>query len=248
MAYVTIAELREYLGIEETTTFTADAATDNLTLASVPFVNTLQTGTEVLLTTSAADLPAPLAINTVYYVILVADQVIQLATSSANATAGTEIDITDAGTGTHTITRTPAETDLLTEAITDAEATVNAQTNRVFEATTLTKYYRRDSVLEWNTSVLWINDDLLTVTELLNGDADNTEIVAANYWLLDRNDGPPYHAIELLRDSGIFWEFDIDQWVSVTGTWGYSATVPADVKRAEELVLDTLEPGTSPLS
>jgi hypothetical protein len=30
----------------------------------------------------------------------------------------------------------------------------------------------------------------------------------------------------------VYWQFDIDCWVSVTGTWGFSATCPDDVRRA----------------
>jgi len=74
--------------------------------------------------------------------------------------------------------------------------------------------------------------DLLTITELLNGDADNTEILAATYWLLDRNYGPPYRAIQLTTNDGIYWEWDIDEWVSVAGTWGFSTTAPQDIKQA----------------
>ena len=117
MTNATVADLRTYLDIQDTTTFTAAPATDLLTLASVPFMNTLQTGTEVTLTTSAADLPVPLAINTVYYVILIADQTIQLATSSALAAVPTPIVIIDAGTGTHTIWRAPEDSSNLTRAL-----------------------------------------------------------------------------------------------------------------------------------
>jgi hypothetical protein len=92
---------------------------------------------------------------------------------------------------------------LLQEAIDDAAATVNAQTNRVFEAQTTTRFYRRESLLESNRAVLWLNDDLLTVTTLLNADSANTAITTGQYWLLDRNLGPPYHAIELLANSGV---------------------------------------------
>jgi hypothetical protein len=60
------------------------------------------TGTRVRLTTTTT-LPAPLATATDYYVIRMNDLTFELATSYANAIAGTQIDITDAGTGTHTI-------------------------------------------------------------------------------------------------------------------------------------------------
>ena len=33
-------------------------------------------------------------------------------------------------------------------------------------------------------------------------------------------------------DSSYSWEFDTDYWVSVAGTWGYSATPPDDIIHA----------------
>lgn len=85
-------------------TFTADAGTDTCTwtsTASIP--SNVLTGTRVRLTTTGT-LPAGLATATDYYVIRATDTTFKLATSFANARAGTQIDITDAGTGTHTVT------------------------------------------------------------------------------------------------------------------------------------------------
>lgn len=85
--------------------FTADASTDLLT-AAAGSTNTSWTNlfpyTRVRLTTSGS-LPAGLATATDYYVIWVSDTTIKLATSYANAVAGTAIDITTAGSGTHTL-------------------------------------------------------------------------------------------------------------------------------------------------
>jgi hypothetical protein len=53
--------------------------------------------------TTTTTLPAGLALATDYYVIRVSDTTCKLATSYANAIAGTAINITDAGTGTHTM-------------------------------------------------------------------------------------------------------------------------------------------------
>lgn len=85
-------------------TFTADASTDVCTYTSTANVpSNILTGTRVRLTTTTT-LPAGLATATDYYVIRVSDSTFKLATSYANAVAGTAIDITDAGTGTHTVT------------------------------------------------------------------------------------------------------------------------------------------------
>jgi hypothetical protein len=79
-------------------TFTADAGTDVCTHTNI----NLMPYTRVQLTTTTT-LPAGLSLATDYYVIKVTDTTIKLATSYANAVAGTQVNITDAGTGTHTI-------------------------------------------------------------------------------------------------------------------------------------------------
>lgn len=85
-------------------TFTADASTDVITYTSTTSLpSNLLTGTRVRVSSSTT-LPAGLAAATDYYLIKVTDSTAKLATSYANAIAGTAIDITDAGTGTHTMT------------------------------------------------------------------------------------------------------------------------------------------------
>jgi len=76
-------------------TFTANETTDALT-----FVGSIGTGVAVTLTTTA-NLPAGLSTGTTYYAIAGAN--FRLATTIANAKAGTYINFTDGGTGTHTI-------------------------------------------------------------------------------------------------------------------------------------------------
>lgn len=86
-----------------TATFTADASTDIMTYTSTTSLpSNLLTGTRCRCTTTTT-LPAPLATATDYYLIKVTDGTYKLATSYANAIAGTAINITDAGTGTHTL-------------------------------------------------------------------------------------------------------------------------------------------------
>jgi len=82
-------------------TFTANPANDRLTTA-----NRFNPGDRVKLRTSGA-LPAPLVEKTWYYVIFVDINTIELATTYANAIAGTQIDITDAGIGAHWIRYAP---------------------------------------------------------------------------------------------------------------------------------------------
>lgn len=78
---------------QETGSFTADVGTDLLTVSRV-----FQTGEKVWVSSSGT-LPAPLTASTDYWVIRVSDTTIKLATTLANALAGTAIDLTTAGTG-----------------------------------------------------------------------------------------------------------------------------------------------------
>lgn len=82
--------------------FTVTAATDILTVNG----HGLVTGDGPFQVASTTTLPAGLTAATDYWVIEATVNTFKVATSYANALAGTAVDITDAGTGTHTITRT----------------------------------------------------------------------------------------------------------------------------------------------
>lgn len=81
-------------------TFTANATTNVITIPSGVFP---VTGTAVTVSTTTT-LPAGLSAATNYFLIKVTDTTAKLATTIALAKAGTAIDITDTGTGTHTVT------------------------------------------------------------------------------------------------------------------------------------------------
>jgi len=231
MSYIEVADLRRYLGGTWADTFTASAAADTLTLSRVDVRATMTTALAVTVSTTTT-LPAPLAVDTIYYVILGTDQAIQLATTSALAAVPTAIVLTDVGVGTHTIEKHVGDDDLLQKAINASESYIEGTLSRAFEAETLTKYYLVDALDHDNGQMLHVNDDLLTITELLNGDSASTEIASDYYNLLPRNDGPPYYQILLTTNDGYYWEFDTDYWVSVTGTWGYSVTARAEIIEA----------------
>lgn len=78
-------------------------ATDLITVASN--VDKWITGMKVRATTTGA-LPTGLALATDYFVIRISATTIKLATTLALALAGTAIDITAQGSGTHTLTHT----------------------------------------------------------------------------------------------------------------------------------------------
>lgn len=83
-------------------TFTADAATDIMTAAASGFT----TGLKGQASNSGGALPTGLSGSTDYFVIVVTANTFKLATSLANALAGTAINITTNGTGTQTFTPT----------------------------------------------------------------------------------------------------------------------------------------------
>lgn len=90
------------------TTFTANPANDQLTLIASPQYSRegttyTSTGRAVQVIVTGGTLAAPLAIGTTYFVIQVSANIIKLATTYANAIAGTAIDITTTGTGTQEI-------------------------------------------------------------------------------------------------------------------------------------------------
>jgi microcystin-dependent protein len=78
-----------------------DIGTENITITGHKFRHT---GFKVRFTTTGA-LPTGLSAGTDYYVIYVNDNTIKVASTLANAKAGTAINITGQGTGTHTITQ-----------------------------------------------------------------------------------------------------------------------------------------------
>ena len=76
-------------------TVTANASTDKLTLNGHGMVN----GTRVRFSTTASDLPGGLAVDTNYYVINTETNAFKVSTTSG----GSAVNITDTGTGTHTV-------------------------------------------------------------------------------------------------------------------------------------------------
>lgn len=82
--------------------FTADNATETFTAAN----HGLTTGLKTQVSNSGGALPSGLSAATDYFVIAVTANTFRLATSLANALAGTNLLIADDGTGTQTITPT----------------------------------------------------------------------------------------------------------------------------------------------
>lgn len=125
--------------------FTGDSGTDLLTVATV-----YKTGEKVRLTTTGA-LPAPLVINTDYYVIYVGATTIYLADTLAHAYQGTHINLTTNGSATNTIHKYCFTKLCYQQATISAAVTIGTG----------------DATTEWQTFKLpdkWIIGDTLVIT------------------------------------------------------------------------------------
>ena len=94
-----------------TRTFTVVAATDVATSSGNMHATA---GTNYLYTavtlSSTGALPTGLSAGTVYFLIYITDTTFKFATTLTNAESGTAVDVTDTGSGTHTITPVPIGT------------------------------------------------------------------------------------------------------------------------------------------
>lgn len=75
----------------------------NATNDTVDIATDVPTGTRIKFTNAGGALPTGLSAGTTYYAINISATQIKVSSSLANAQAGTQIDITGQGTGTHTI-------------------------------------------------------------------------------------------------------------------------------------------------
>lgn len=119
---------------------------------------------------------------------------------------------------------------LLTGLITRASGIIDEYTARYFEAQTLTRYF--DAVgPHIDARMLFVDQDLLTVTGLVNGDGS---AITSGQYVLRPSNSPPYYGIALKSNAGVSWTYtgDPEEAISVTGTWGYSATPPGNVVQA----------------
>jgi len=115
---------------------------------------------------------------------------------------------------------------------------IDGKTARTFYARAgETRYYDTPDGRE-----LWLDDDLLAVTTLTNG--NGSVVAAADYVLLPNNASPKY-AIKLLAGTSITWERKPtyntpERAITVLGNWGYSATAPDDIRQACLLAADNI--------
>jgi hypothetical protein len=139
-----------------------------------------------------------------------------------------------------------ADDGVIEDLIETASRYIDNQTGRTFYArgTALAPEDRYFSVpRDGNKRWLWLDDDLLQVVEITNG--DGVVVAAADYYLMPRNETPKY-AIVLKHYSGEYWKInddgDYEYVIEVSGIWGYNATGshPADIQTACLMIASSL--------
>lgn len=132
----------------------------------------------------------------------------------------------------------PHDTALLNNLIERVSDMMDAHCKRkLVTATDTTRYFTpgRDTDGYW----LFFDDVCADVTEVLNGDASQTEITSDEYVLRDAN-SPPYYALKIKSSKSKVWEWsdDPEDAISVTGKWAYYGVdalpvgVPDDIRFA----------------
>ena len=118
---------------------------------------------------------------------------------------------------------------LIVNAIANAETAIDNYTRRNFVGTTGTVYYSRFD--EWRVrtgGALYLHTDLIAPVEIQLGNSQN--IPLGSIWLEPRDAGPPYRIVRLR--STYVWQWNTDQDMFISGTWGYSTAAPADIQQA----------------
>jgi hypothetical protein len=125
---------------------------------------------------------------------------------------------------------------LIESLITQVSRLIDKLTGRTFAPSADATYYLPFCEVDGRDLYLGTLDHpLLSVTTLKNG--DGTTIASTEYLLLPRahaNTAPRFNTIRLKEVSDVDWEDndDGDGYIEITGRWGWSLTVPEDVKMA----------------
>ena len=127
-----------------------------------------------------------------------------------------------------TVESTDATDDgVIEQCIEAASRYIDNETGRTFYARSETRYY--DAV---GGRRLKLDDDLLAITTLTNG--DDVAIADTEYNLWPKNNAP-YSEIRLKASSSTLWVMDSDgnseAVISIAGTWGYLAAAPHDIRQ-----------------
>lgn len=214
---------------------TEDFATTavNITTNKITTVNDIATGTEIRFT-STGEVPAPLVSSTIYYSIRSGATAIKVALNAVNAAAETAIDLTDVGSGTHTldINGSGSESDRQ-EVIDRAEQLIEQVAKDYFYSKAFSMYFDGNAN---DKLFLRLVPDILTVTEILiSGVA-----LSASWWTYNTDsvyldpeaatgDELPELLLRLKYKRKIFPRGMGN--IKITGTYGWSSC-PVAIKRA----------------
>ncbi len=98
---------------------------------------------------------------------------------------------------------------------------IDAETNRTFYARTETRKFD----VPIGSRTLKLDDDLLSITTLTNG--DSAVILSSAYIFLPANETPK-HSVKLKASSTVSWELsgdgDAEQAITILGSWGHNAS------------------------
>lgn len=116
-----------------------------------------------------------------------------------------------------------------------ATVMIETFTHRTFIASEQTRYYTPLNVSIFGDLIddytLDLADDFISISNITNG--DGTNIPVNQVQLLNAN-LLPYWAIRIKQSSNYFWSYtnSPEGSVAITGMFGYSASVPADIEAA----------------
>ena len=218
--------------VDATETF---ATTDvDISTEKITVTNNILTGTELRFSSTGA-LPDPIVTGTVYYAIKVDATHIKVATTPVTAAAGTPIDLTDVGSGTHTLDIGSGSSEA------DRQAIIN-QVEQLIESLTHDYFYSKAFVIYRNGNgqdhlLLNLQPHILTVTEILVlGVALETSWYTndANAVYLDPESATggvddPELMLRMKYKKGLFSRGTNN--IKITGMYGWS-TCPAAIKSA----------------
>ena len=214
---------------EDFATTDVDIATDKITVA-----NDIDTGAEIQFSSTGV-VPAPLVTGTIYFAINVDATHIQVATTPVNAAAGTDINLTDVGSGTHTLDVGDGSSTAERQAVIDrAEQLIERLTKDFFYSKAFV-IYRDGNGCDW--LPLGLQPDILTVTEItVYGieleDSWYTNDVNDVYLDLESATGgidDPELLLRTKHKQGLFSSGQAN--IKITGTYGWT-TCPAAIKQA----------------
>lgn len=198
-------------------------------------VNNIATCTEIQFS-STGEVPAPLETGVVYYAINVDATHIRIAETPVLAAVPTPIDLTDQGSGTHTLDIGSGSSTVERQEVIDrAEQLIERITKDFFYSKVLAMYFDGNGS---NKLFLNLNPDLLTITEILIAGIE----LNSSWWTFDKDTiylnpeavtGAGADLAELLYRLGeteALFPKGMGN-IKITGTYGWSVC-PVAIKRA----------------